>query len=116
MQSIEPATGLRAVAGATDPFSASMPAAGDPAATPPAVPGTLGMPATTAAGNPQNPQQRTPDTKAFGRDSFAIFTVDKETGATRIAIYDGDGYLLRMIPPDGVSQMAREIAAYRGLG
>ena len=97
MQSIEPATSLTAVPGVL---------VTQPATTPPAV--VRAAPADAVV-------RRTPDVAAFGSDSFAVFSVDQATGTTRIAVYDGEGRLLRMIPPHGVAEMLSQISAYRRL-
>jgi hypothetical protein len=97
MQSIGSATGLSAVPGVT-----VVPVA----TTPPGADATV--PAARAVA-------RSADVAVFGRDTFAVFSVDRDTKATRIAIYDGDGRLLRMIPQDGVADMLSQIAAYRRL-
>ncbi len=97
MQTIESAASAPVVTGLT---------LGSPASPPPVV-----KPATPAAA----PTRPSADVVAFGRDTFAVFSVDKDSGATRIAIYDGDGQLVRMIPPEGVSEMLSQLAAYRRL-
>ena len=112
MQSIEPATGLKAVGGTTEPLPATTLAGSMPAGARPPVTGSATSLEATAA---QAAKQWTADARTFGRDSFAVFSVDKATGTTHIAIYDGNGELVRMIPAEGLSQMARQIAAYRRL-
>jgi hypothetical protein len=97
MQSIEPATALMAYAGLIAAEPVPTPRVSEPAAT------------VTKATTP------TADVAIFGRDTFAVFSVDEETKSTRIAIYDGEGRLMRMIPADSVADMLSQLAAYRRL-
>ena len=100
-----------------------------PATSPPAVTSvTVTPPVVTAAstvvaspdGKPALPAARaarqSADVAVLGKNSYAVFSVDQESRATRIAIYDGDGRLVRMIPAEGVSEMLTQLAAYRRLG
>jgi hypothetical protein len=94
MQPIEPAitltaAGVTAVPAVPAPRRAAAPAAADVAV------------------------ERSADVAAFGRSTFAVFCKDQTSGATRIAIYDSDGNLLRVIPPHGVSDMESQISRYR---
>ncbi|MBA3876286.1 MAG: hypothetical protein C0498_05005 [Anaerolinea sp.] len=43
---------------------------------------------------------------------FAVFTVDPETDEVQVAVFDERG-LVRLIPPDSVSEMIAAMRAYR---
>ena len=104
MQSIDPAVNLTAVTGGS-------------VAPPVQLPRQLTPPDRVAKAAPdaERGEKRTADVAAFGNDSFAVYSVDEKTHVTRIAIYDGEGRLLRMIPPESVQDMLSQLAAYRRL-
>ena len=93
-----------------------------PATSPPAVTSVTAEPSVLASPDvrpalpaaPATP--RSADVAAFGKPSYAVFSVDEKSGKTRIAIYGADGRLVRLIPAGGVSEMLAQIASYRRLG
>lgn len=64
--------------------------------------------------------QAGPDVKIDGPAGpvamFAVFTVDPETDEVRVAVIDDQGRLVRVIPPDSVSEMVATMQSYRAGG
>ncbi len=58
-----------------------------------------------------------PDVTVQGSDGlvqvYSLFTVDAETHRVHVAIVDGSGRLIRMIPPESVGQLIDSMNAYR---
>jgi hypothetical protein len=55
------------------------------------------------------------DVATGSQSSYAVFMVDRATRETLIRIYDGEGRLIRMIPPEDVIDVAAQLDAYRRL-
>ena len=54
-----------------------------------------------------------PDISYRSTEVYAVFRQDPQTRQMQVAIFDGDGRLLRMIPPASVAQMVATMSAYR---
>ncbi len=54
-----------------------------------------------------------PDISYRSMEVYAVFRQDPQTRQMQVAIFDGDGRLLRMIPPASVAQMLATMSAYR---
>jgi hypothetical protein len=49
------------------------------------------------------------------QETCAVFRYDAERHRTQVAVYGGDGRLVRMIPPGSVAELIAAMAAYRRL-
>jgi hypothetical protein len=88
---------------------------------------TLNSPAAVVSGGITSPVQSTrplavldefsaragADVSYHLEDSYAVFQYDADKRRVQVAVYNGDGQLIRMIPPGSVSQMIAAMSAYR---
>jgi hypothetical protein len=53
------------------------------------------------------------DVSYRNQDSYAVFRYDADRHTTQVAVYSGDGRLLRLIPPGSVAEMVSAMTSYR---
>jgi hypothetical protein len=62
-------------------------------------------------------KQAGPDVSFKGPDglteAYAVFQIDPESKQLQVMVVDGQGQVLRMIPPRSVSQMIESMSRYR---
>jgi hypothetical protein len=81
---------------------------GLPGVPPSTLPEVLGRPQLDAFA-----KRAGPDVAYRSQETYAVFRMDPQTHATQVAIFDGDGRLLRLIPPSSVAQMVAAMTSYR---
>jgi hypothetical protein len=63
-------------------------------------------------------KQAGPDVSFKGPDgvteAYAVFQIDPQSKQLQVMVVDGQGQVLRMIPPKSVSQMVEAMGRYRG--
>ena len=75
-------------------------------------------PQTAAAQRDRFARQAGPDVSFKGPDgvteAYAVFQIDPQSKQLQVMVVDGEGQVLRMIPPRSVSQMVESMGRYRG--
>jgi hypothetical protein len=75
-------------------------------------------PQATSAQKDRFSKQAGPDVSFKGPDgvteAYAVFQIDPQSKQLQVMVVDGQGQVLRMIPPRSVSQMVEAMGRYRG--
>jgi hypothetical protein len=75
-------------------------------------------PSPTAATQDRFAKRAGPDVSFKGpnglTEAYAVFQIDPESKQLLVTVVDGQGQILRVVPPRTVSQMMQQMGRYRG--